>query len=109
MYKTKVNIFKAPVKRQPAIIFVDNDSGFTKLFHYIKNVNKNNFDRNLNFYHIIDNLYVVTTPLKEDKNTTIEDFLTDDLKKTELEGKFYNPNPKTFDKEKNYGKSYLAF
>jgi len=109
MYKMERIKFKAPVKRQPIIILVDNDDGFNGLFGYITNVTKSKVDKNAEFFHVFDNLYVVATPLTPNgKNTSIEDFFTDNLKKTTLSGKVFNPIFKTFNDKIHYGKNHFA-
>lgn len=109
LYKMERVKFKAPVKRQPVIILVDNDDGFKGLFGYIRSVTKSKVDKNAEFFHVFDNIYVVATPLTAGgDDTMIEDFFTDKLKKVMLSGKVFNPIFKTFNKKINYGKNHFA-
>lgn len=114
LYRHERSRFKAPVKRQPVIILVDNDDGFTGLLSYIKNIRKSEgkkskVDKTTDFFHVFDNLYVVATPLTaKGEDTAIEDFFDDSVIKTKLSGKVFNPNQKTFNDKKYYGKNHFA-
>ena len=56
-----------------------------------------------------ENLYVIPTPkLTGGKDSMIEDFLPSSVVSQVLGGKIFNPDEKTFDKKKNYGKRILA-
>ncbi|OWU85340.1 hypothetical protein ATO6_10010 [Oceanicola sp. 22II-s10i] len=96
----------------PVILLVDNDQGSQDgLWGAIKTTSgsKKNVDGKDRFYHVTRNLYVIPTPkLAGGKDSMIEDFLPKSVVSQVLGGKTFNPNEKTFDKKKNYGKRILA-
>ncbi|MBO9502825.1 retron Ec67 family RNA-directed DNA polymerase/endonuclease [Brevundimonas sp. A19_0] len=93
----------------PVIMLLDNDDGAKDILAVIKK----NYGIEIkpsstnSFFHITDNLYVVTTPHVGKKvKTCIEDFFEPSLLKEELNGKTLNlgtPNPAT-----EYGKHIFA-
>jgi len=88
----------------PVIILIDNDSGSGKIFSRLKQN-----DRTKIFYHVTKNLYVVPTPISEEKKSTIiEDFFGADALEKELNGKTFNPIENTFDKSIHYSKTVFA-
>jgi RNA-directed DNA polymerase len=98
---------------QPTIIVVDNDQGSNGkqgVFAAAKNVSKLPIvDGSHQFYHVIDNLYLVPTPLLPPaKESMIEDFLEPHIRKKILNGKTLNLDEKTFDSSKHYGKVAFA-
>jgi RNA-directed DNA polymerase len=98
---------------QPSILVVDNDQGSKQkngVFAAVKNVAKlATVDGTSPFYHIVDNLYLVPTPLlKGAKDSMIESFLQPSVLKTVLKGKTLNLDEASFDPAKNYGKVIFA-
>ncbi|AUM73772.1 retron Ec67 family RNA-directed DNA polymerase/endonuclease [Paracoccus jeotgali] len=96
----------------PVILLVDNDQGSRDgLWGAIKTTSgsKKNVDGKKKFYHVTKNLYVIPTPkLAGGKDSMIEDFLPPAVVSQVLGGKTFNPDEKTFDKKKHYGKRILA-
>lgn len=96
----------------PVILLVDNDQGSKNgLWGAIKIVSnsKENIDGTERFYHVAKNLYVIPTPkLTGGNDSMIEDFLPPSVVSQVLGGKTFNPDEKTFDKKKHYGKRILA-
>lgn len=96
----------------PVILLVDNDQGSRDgLWGAVKSASgaKKNVDGTERFYHVTKNLYVIPTPkLNGGKDSMIEDFLPTAVVSQVLRGKTFNPNEKTFDKKKHYGKRILA-
>ena len=61
------------------------------------------------FYYLLCNLYLVVLPKKMSSvDVMIEDFFERSVLDTPLEGKTFNPNEKTFEKAKHYGKHAFA-
>jgi retron-type reverse transcriptase len=96
----------------PVILLVDNDQGARDgLWGAVKTASgaKKNVDGTKTFYHVTKNLYVIPTPkLTGGKDSMIEDFLPSSVVTQVLGGKIFNPDEKTFDKKKHYGKRILA-
>ncbi|WP_204356708.1 hypothetical protein [Aeromonas allosaccharophila] len=64
--------------------------------------------RNTEFIHVLENLYVVLTPLgDQNSHTAIEDFFTRDLLDVIVSGKKFN-NSNEIDNSKEYGKEIFA-
>ncbi len=112
-YHRRCEKFQAPKPQQPTILIVDNDQGSKGkhgIFSAAKIVSKLPVvDGTSQFYHIVDNLYLVPTPLlPTGKDSMIEDFLESGVRKTVLNGKTLNLDEKTFDSKKHYGKAIFA-
>jgi RNA-directed DNA polymerase len=95
-YKKESARYKAPKSKQPVILFLDNDKGPHSL---INNLSKDTFPncptdvdiiRNDNFTHVVDNLYVILTPLINNKQTDIECFFDEETLNTQINGKNFN-------------------
>ncbi len=97
-------------KMQPIILLIDNDAGADGIFKYINNLNKPVVvTRTTPIIFVGENVYIIPTPLTSTgKETMIEDFFDASLLKTELNGKTFNPDEKTFDHKTQYGKAYFA-
>lgn len=95
-------------KKNPVILLIDNDKGSEGTINVLKSTNKT-FDPSLPFNHVVENLYVVLTPLgPHGERTMIEDFFDPALLKTKLQGKSFNPVTYGFDAKTEYGKAYFA-
>ncbi|WOI57631.1 retron Ec67 family RNA-directed DNA polymerase/endonuclease [Palleronia sp. LCG004] len=96
----------------PVILLVDNDQGSRDgLWGAVKTASgsKVTVDGTARFYHVTKNLYVIPTPkLAGGKDSMIEDFLPKPVVSQVLGGKTFNPDEKTFDRNKHYGKRILA-
>lgn len=96
----------------PVILLVDNDQGSRDgLWGAIKQASRSTkkVDGTVRFYHVTKNLYVIPTPkLADGKDSMIENFLPLPVVSQVIGGKTFNPDEKTFDKKKHYGKRILA-
>lgn len=103
IYKHTIQPFKGNGKAHPVILVVDNDSGADEIKKKL-----NNITPTANFYHYVENLYVVLIPSEANKkDVAIEDLFDEKTLSTLLEGKKFNKsakiNPKT-----DYGKIVFA-
>ena len=109
MYKKERKHIAAPGKKQPIILLIDNDDGAKGIYGYAKNITGSPVGPESPYIFVTGNLYIVPTPLTPDgKGTMIEDFFDSDLKKTELNGKTFNPSDKGFNSNTEYGKTIFA-
>lgn len=116
-FKKKNGFFGAPKPKFPVIIVMDNDSGFNdtvsklKAAHatpYPKALGKDDF-RAAEFIHVAKNLYIVLTPRGAGgKETAIEDLFNKKTLCEKVNGKTFNPDDKTRDNSKEYGKEVFA-
>lgn len=93
----------------PVIIILDNDKGLKDVAATINtnfgiSINKTSTD---DFYHVIENLYVVKTPENGTHDTCIEDMFPKTLLKTKLNGKSLNLSG-DIDPSKEYSKEIFA-
>lgn len=110
---SKYNIGKP---KKPVIIILDNDSGSSGsggIFQLLisdkfKNITNDKDEiRNVEFIHVFGNLYIIFTPLKDGKDTSMEDLFSDEiLNKKMNEKKFNRTNKKC--KNDEFGKDYFA-
>jgi hypothetical protein len=108
-YKYLMATFLHKPQAHPVILLLDNDGGAKEIFSVIKKnygieIKSSSTDA---FFHITDNLYVVTTPHVGSKmETCIEDLFEPSLLKEQVAGKTLSlgsPNPAT-----EYGKHVFA-
>lgn len=106
------SIKKTPQPRQqmPLIVLLDNDSGGKVFYGLIKQYSRTTTVSGMDdFYHLAANVYVVFTPIaKAGLCSSIEDFFEPHLLKSKVDGKTFNPDDKTFDMTKEYGKAVFA-
>ena len=100
--------FKCKPMAHPVILVLDNDDGLRSV---AGTVNKNfrvpiEVTSTDDFYHIIENLFLVKTPEIKGKSC-IEDLFSDELKNKSLKGKKFNPNGK-INSQTEYGKEVFA-
>lgn len=101
----------APAKQQPLIVLLDNDSGGQGFRSLIgsrigKKMPADGMD---DFYYLAANVYIVFTPItKSGESSSIEDFFEPALLETKIGLKSFNPDEKTFDEDKEYGKAIFA-
>jgi hypothetical protein len=109
MYKKERKLISAPGKKQPIILLIDNDDGAKGIYGYVKNITGSPVDPKSPYIFVTGNLYIVPTPLTHDgKGTMIEDFFDPALKKTQINGKSFNPSDKGFNSKTEYGKKIFA-
>lgn len=102
--------FKSDLAKTPVIFVTDNDEGLSSIKKIIKDMfgSDVSISKNDDFYHIVDNLYLVKTPHKGTRHKTcIESFLPDVVLNQERSGKKFNGSS-TIDPEKEFGKSALT-
>ncbi len=108
-YRKESRNIRAAGQKQPVIILIDNDDGATGLYKYAKNIRKSPIDKTSSFIYVTMNLYIIPTPLTHDgKSTMIEDFFTNELKETKLDGKVFNPKGNPINSKTQYGKNHFA-
>lgn len=110
-YQEKCRKHKAPEKRPPVIVLIDNDDGAKSIFGYLKNALKLEAppDGSEPFYNVAKNLYIVATPITAPaRSSAIEDFFPAAVLATKLGGKSFNPKNVGLDHKTEYGKSHFA-
>ena len=107
-YSSYCDHFKRFTPASPVIILIDNDSGAAPLRSLIKEITKTPFTRETEYAHIINNLYIIQTPLIDGKDSAIEDLFESKTLNTKLEGKTFVYNKANFDTKKHYGKNHFA-
>jgi hypothetical protein len=107
-FNKKYWFYKAPIPRHPVIIVLDNDRGPKDILNYLSSVksatiypaspvSKKDF-RKAEYIHIINNLYIVLTPLGENGETTdIEDLFDDAARLKMHKNKCFNITSKRDD------------
>lgn len=120
-YAKQCGIYKAHPPLHPTIIVVDNDQGSQPIFQAIKDVTGDKymvpngkgktFDKSQTLYYIVQNLYVVLTPLRNGNDTMMEDFFTPKLLRTLYKGKPFeviSPGPKGSTYSKHQFSQYVV-
>ena len=117
-FDSHYKFYDAPKPQHPVIIILDNDSGFKSIESALKKISsttpfshpgKENTFKNADFIHVTHNLYVVLTPLSDEgADTAIEDLFDSETKSTKVASKTFNPDDKTRDPHKEYGKEIFA-
>lgn len=106
-YAKQCGTYKAHPPLHPTIIVVDNDSGSQPIFQAIKDVTGDRytipngkgriFDKSQTLYRVVQNLYVVLTPLLDGKDSMMENFFPQAVLQTIYNGKPFevvSPGPK---------------
>lgn len=110
--------YKAPVPTRPVILVLDNDNGFRGIEGMLRGDKYKprffpdslaaNELRKSEFIHVVHNLYIVLTPLKESgEQTSIEDLFPQEVRDIKLSGKTFNKENDT-DSATEYGKVVFA-
>ncbi|WP_339778525.1 retron Ec67 family RNA-directed DNA polymerase/endonuclease [uncultured Thalassospira sp.] len=108
-YNDRTKIFKCSGKKFPVIILVDNDSGAKPVFEKAKNIIKSSIDGKDEFYHITQNLYLISIPRPSPKiEMMIENLFESKILKTKIGGKELELDEKKFNKTNHYGKNIFA-
>ncbi|MCD6564378.1 MAG: retron Ec67 family RNA-directed DNA polymerase/endonuclease [Bacteroidales bacterium] len=102
IYEKNISKFKVKGKAYPVIIIIDNDDGSKEIK---KRLNIKNDEKIKDFYHFVENLYVLIIP--KDKDKAIEDLFDTGVRKTKIDGKVFNRGKK-IDEKKEYGKIVFA-
>ena len=109
--------YKAPKPKSPVIIVLDNDDGFSKVVDKIKKIKSAKpYPKELNkeqlkqadFIHIMENLYMVLTPLGANgEDTCMEDLFDRKTLSKKVSGKSFNRADKR-NNETEFGKKIFA-
>lgn len=116
-YEAKHNFYKAPTPKHPVIIVLDNDYGCKDILNRINKIESSkayiggqetkNY-KAADFIHVVNNLYVVLTPLNASgQDTAIEDLFDAAARNTVVSGKTFNPSDDR-DLKTEYGKAIFA-
>jgi RNA-directed DNA polymerase len=109
-YAGVLKYFRNKPLAHPVILLIDNDDGADDIFGAIYTATKIKVSRTSNddFYHIVNNLFLVKTPESGIHGTSqIEDLFKPGVLKTIVDGKTFNP-AKKIDPTKEYGKIVFA-
>ena len=108
-YKTMMKPFLCEGRKFPVIVLVDNDAGASLVFQKASKITGGKVDGGDEFYHLLENLYLVVLPKAAGTaDVVIEKFFESSITAQVINGKTFNPDEKTFDKDKHYGKQRFA-
>lgn len=108
-YDERMKPFLCEGRKFPVIVLVDSDKAAGAVFKNAEKKIGKKVDGSSDFYHLTDNLYLVALPkMSGNSSLTIEGLFEKDVLETEVGGKKFNPDDKTFDKNKHYGKHIFA-
>lgn len=109
LYKKQTTSFSAPGQQNPVIILFDNDSGSKSIKAAVKEACGKVIHGTEPFMHVVNNLYVVPTPLTGGATESkIEDFFDSQTKSTTINGKDFDQN-NDFETATSYGKKVFAY
>lgn len=110
LYEKRMRRFKTKGQVHPVIICIDNDGEVGKVVNKkVKTSARNRAKGDEDFYHLVENLYVVVIPKSEKQpKAIIEDLFPDFILNMELNGKKFCSKNKNLDVETQFGKSYFA-
>lgn len=106
--RTNLKLLGPRPQAHPVIILVDNDDGGRKVINCGAGLKKVAADYEMRFLHVIDNIYIVATPLLAAKTSDIEAFFETSVKEMKLQGKSFHAGTTGFDWTKHFGKQYFA-
>ena len=108
-YEKRMQPFLCEGRKFPVIILVDNDAGVDPVLNTASKLTGRKVDGGADFYHLSENLYLVVLPTRaEAADVMIENLLESNVTATVIDGKTFNPDEKTFDRDKHYGKHVFA-
>ena len=115
-FERQYQFYGVPKPTYPAIVLLDNDSGAKRILNwaasrpsttvYPKKLKKADI-KYAEFIRVVENLYIVLTPLDAGKDTEIEDLFDPAVRNTKLNGKIFN-SKKKHGEDKEYGKEIFA-
>ena len=95
-YKKTLKAFKHLPMLHPVIVLVDNDDGAKEIFASAKQSGVKaeiNIASKNQFYHVVENLYIVKTPeIGPDHKSCIEDIFDASTRSIRLDGKTFDPS-----------------
>ncbi len=114
-YEKQCKKYEVGISKNPVLIVVDNDSGAKSIFSVVKkNGNyKDDLIGDKPFYFVNNNLYVISIPKLNQKDTEIEDYFTKSLMQKKIKGKTFHSGKKdgkkiSVDNDKHYSKAIFA-
>ena len=106
-YVKRMSPFLCSGRKFPVILLVDNDSGANSVLSSACNVTKSIVDGSHDFYHLVENLYLVVLP-NSIGEVEIEDCFEPSVTSTVLDGKSFNRDNKSLNRDTQYGKQVFA-
>lgn len=107
-FSKELKRFRAPGKKHPVIILIDNDGGSKAIYNIIKQETGLKPTGQELFIPVVGNLYVVPTPLLPGNDKSIiEDCFSSQVKQTSLNGKSLSLLS-SFNQDNYYGKAIFA-
>jgi RNA-directed DNA polymerase len=108
-YRDDLARFKAPGKKHPVIILIDNDAAAAPMLKVIKQISGKTPSNADPFVHVVGNLYVVLTPLIGGSTSSmIEDFFDAATNALPYKGKSFDPS-NDYSTASHYGKADFAY
>ncbi len=107
-YRDSLQKYGTVPSRHAIVVLVDNDSAAGPVLSTIKEITGEKADRTKPFIHVIQNMYVVFTPLLDGEKSMIEDCFDHDIKARKLNGKTFDPS-NDHSTASHYGKADFAF
>jgi hypothetical protein len=107
-YALELKKFKAPGLSHAVILLIDNDDAADEIFGVIKKATGKALSKTASYGHVMGNMYVVLTPLKNGaKQSQIENCFDDTVLQLNLNGKTFSLDPKA-DPSLHFGKHILS-
>ncbi len=111
-YKSEFDRFSVPGMKEPVILLVDNDQAGRDILGVIKNMTKKDDKKKIDsqepYIHIYRNLYLVLTPIPDNrKDSQIEDLFDASTLGIKIDGKSFNRSDEKAT-ETTYGKAVFA-
>ena len=108
-YKEIASISQKHKPENPVILLIDNDEGASGIFSLAKQMFKKDIKKETkeDFYHLMDNLYLIKIPEDGGKDRVIENLFEKKLLNEKYEGRSFSLS-NDWDKDKEYGKSIFA-
>jgi RNA-directed DNA polymerase len=108
-YRDALSRFEAKATRNAVIVLIDNDSGADSVLAMAREINGRTALRTDQFTHVIENLYVVPTPLLPGaKTSAVEDYFDTTTRSTKLNGKSFSSS-NHYSPSSHYGKADFAY
>lgn len=120
-YNECYSFYKGQPSENPVIIILDNDQGLDEIINVLDKIKTCKYHpqpvpktltrdkaKKSDFIHVCHNLYLVITPLDNNKDTMIEDLFDPKLWSTVINGRTFDPTEKKTPKQNFYGKNVFA-
>lgn len=113
-YKSELEYFHGKKAKSPVVLVLDNDDGPSSLLKHLSSKKVKSCPNSVKeikksgFLHIIENLYIVLTPLNPgDRDSMMEDLFDAKTLATPINGKTFSTQS-SFDVTKHYGKHVFS-